>query len=123
MRQRNFRIYYWRSCGRNTQINNGPCTIDSLSSSVLPLLLWALTASAITTDPTTLNFNDIEMKNAVLDASAKKCIVCDSSKFSQGAIAQYASWSRFDLMITDAPLPEELANRITGLEIRIAGNS
>ena len=122
MRQRNSAYITGGFVDANTQITDGPCTIDSLQQFRPAIAFMGTNGIRYHNGPTTLNFNDIEMKNAVLDASAKNCIVCDSSKFSQGAIAQYASWSRFDLMITDAALPEELASRMTGLEIRIAGN-
>ncbi len=120
MRQRNVVYITGGFIDINTQITSGPCTIDSLKHFRPAIAFMGTNGIRYHNGPTTQNFDDIAMKTAVLDISAKTCIVCDSSKFYEGAIAQYAEWSRIDTIITDASMPEDVAPAEDRPEIVIA---
>jgi DeoR/GlpR family transcriptional regulator of sugar metabolism len=100
---------------------NGPGTIESLNN-FRPAIAFMGTNGLIYHDgPTTTDFSDVELKKSIINVSAKTCVVCDSSKFTVGAVTQYALWSSIDYVILDKDAPLDIQKKFTpNVEVKIA---
>lgn len=54
-----------------------------------------------TDGPTTFSFEEVMIKQHVLKKSAKKILLCDSSKFKKSGTYTFASFSDYDVLITN----------------------
>ncbi|MEO1988818.1 MAG: DeoR/GlpR family DNA-binding transcription regulator [Martelella sp.] len=68
------------------------------------------------------SFDDAEMKRVFLSRSTRKVVLCDASKFSCMSLVHVADLEQFDVLITDAEPPADLAQALAAaaVEIRIA---
>ena len=72
---------------------------------------WAfLGADAVDVEAGVTNVNTVEIpiKQAMLEAGARKVLLADSSKFGRKALATVVSVDAFDCIVTDAGLPPRL---------------
>ncbi len=71
------------------------------------------------------SFDDTEMKRVYLRRSTKKVVLCDASKFDCMSLVHIAPLSQFDMLITNAPPPLELAEALEAakVEVMVAGAS
>ncbi|MDK4716360.1 DeoR/GlpR family DNA-binding transcription regulator [Rhizobium sp. CNPSo 4039] len=71
------------------------------------------------------SFDDTEMKRVYLRRSTKKVVLCDASKFDCMSLVHIAPLSQFDMLITNAPPPPELAEALEAakVEVMVAGPS
>jgi len=71
------------------------------------------------------SFDDTEMKRVYLRRSTKKVVLCDASKFDCMSLVHIAPLSQFDMLITNAPPPPELAEALEAakVEVMVAGAS
>ncbi|WP_347445463.1 DeoR/GlpR family DNA-binding transcription regulator [Martelella sp.] len=71
------------------------------------------------------SFDDAEMKRVFLSRSTRKVVLCDASKFSCMSLVHVADLEQFDMLITDAEPPPDLAKALATaeVEIRIAGRA
>lgn len=58
------------------------------------------------------DYDDIPIKTAAINNTQNAVLLCDSQKFSSGAIMEYAKWEDFSCLITDADVSEEIKTRI-----------
>ncbi len=71
------------------------------------------------------SFDDTEMKRVYLRRSTKKVVLCDASKFDCMSLVHIAPLSQFDMLITNASPPPELAKALEAarVEVMVAGAS
>ncbi len=71
------------------------------------------------------SFDDTEMKRVYLRRSTKKVVLCDASKFDCMSLVHIAPLSQFDMLITNASPPPELAEALEAakVEVMVAGAS
>ncbi len=71
------------------------------------------------------SFDDTEMKRVYLRRSTKKVVLCDASKFDCMSLVHIAPLSQFDMLITNASPPPELAKALetAKVEVMVAGAS
>lgn len=69
------------------------------------------------------SFDDTEMKRVYLRRSTKKVVLCDASKFDCMSLVHIAPLSQFDMLITNASPPPELAKALEAarVEVMVAG--
>lgn len=72
-------------------------------------------ASALSTSrgPCVENFPEAHAKWKMMESAGRSYIVSDSSKFMNNALVEYAAWERFDGLITDRGLPEEIFRELS----------
>lgn len=98
-----------------SMIINGPFLLDSIKQ-FKPVIAFMGTNGVLWHDgPTSKNYKDIEIKNAIVKNSSISVVVCDSSKFHESGLLQYASWEDIDYLITDQGIPAELKESIEDL--------
>jgi DeoR family glycerol-3-phosphate regulon repressor len=70
------------------------------------------------------SFDDTEMKRVYLRRSTKKVVLCDASKFDCMSLVHIAPLSQFDMLITNASPPPELAEALEAakVEVMVAGS-
>jgi DeoR family glycerol-3-phosphate regulon repressor len=70
------------------------------------------------------SFDDTEMKRVYLRRSTKKVVLCDASKFDCMSLVHIAPLSQFDMLITNASPPPELAKALEAakVEVMVAGS-
>ncbi|CDM61769.1 MULTISPECIES: DeoR/GlpR family DNA-binding transcription regulator [Rhizobium] len=68
------------------------------------------------------SFEDTDMKRVYLRRATQKVVLCDSTKFKRMSLVHIAPLQQFDMLITDAMPPADLADALTaaGVEVRIA---
>ncbi|MGR9201217.1 DeoR family transcriptional regulator [Rhizobium leguminosarum bv. trifolii] len=68
------------------------------------------------------SFEDTDMKRVYLRRATQKVVLCDSSKFKRMSLVHIAPLQQFDMLITDAMPPSDLADALAtaGVEVRIA---
>ena len=71
------------------------------------------------------SFEDTEMKRVFLRRAKEKVILCNSSKFDRMSLVHIASLREFDMLITDARPPSNLAEGLAaaGVEVLIASEA
>ncbi|CTQ47435.1 DeoR/GlpR family DNA-binding transcription regulator [Roseibium aggregatum] len=65
------------------------------------------------------SFDDTEMKRVYLKRSTKKVVLCDAAKFNCMSLVHIAPLADFDLLITNAQLPAELAEALTAAKVDV----
>ena len=68
---------------------------------------------------TCANAYEIETKKAVMAATKTRILLADSTKFGKTQYAHFAELTDFNLIITDANIPDEYVQRIQGLDISL----
>ncbi|NNH58150.1 DeoR/GlpR transcriptional regulator [Rhizobium laguerreae] len=68
------------------------------------------------------SFEDTDMKRVYLRRATQKVVLCDSTKFKRMSLVHIAPLQQFDMLITDAVPPADLADALAaaGVEVRIA---
>ncbi|MGR9229010.1 DeoR/GlpR family DNA-binding transcription regulator [Rhizobium leguminosarum] len=68
------------------------------------------------------SFEDTDMKRVYLRRATQKVVLCDSSKFKRMSLVHIAPLQQFDMLITNAMPPSDLADALAtaGVEVRIA---
>lgn len=95
-----------------SMIINGPFLFESIKQ-FKPVISFMGTNGVLNHDgPTSKNYNDIQVKNAIVNNSYKAIVVCDSSKFNESGMLQYANWDDIDCLITDIGIPAESQEKI-----------
>lgn len=96
-------------------IINGPFLFESIKQ-FKPVIAFMGTNGLLYHDgPTSKNYKDIEVKNAIVKNSSTTVVVCDSSKFHESGILQYATWGDIDYIITDEGIPGDSKEHIEQL--------
>jgi DeoR/GlpR family transcriptional regulator of sugar metabolism len=91
----------------SAMIINGPFLFESIKQ-FKPVISFMGTNGLLYHDgPSSKNYNDIAVKNAIVKNSSTSVVVCDSSKFHESGILQYANWDDIDYLITDQGIPAE----------------
>lgn len=67
---------------------------------------------------TCANLYEVDMKRAVIEASDMKFLLVDSSKFGRVTTAYFADLKEFDVVITDAGIPEKYRKLLAKLGIQ-----
>ncbi|MCO6188636.1 DeoR/GlpR family DNA-binding transcription regulator [Rhizobium sp. L1K21] len=65
------------------------------------------------------SFDDTEMKRVYLKRSTKKVVLCDAAKFHRMSLVHIAPLADFDLLITDARPPAELAEALAAADVEV----
>jgi DeoR family fructose operon transcriptional repressor len=103
------------ACGfvkKNAFTLNGPYTIDSINHFKPAFAFMATNGIQYHDGPTCKDYRDIEIKKAIINNCEKTVLLCDSNKFHQGAVLQYAQWDDVDYFITDSNSSKNDLNRI-----------
>ncbi|MBY3231660.1 DeoR/GlpR family DNA-binding transcription regulator [Rhizobium laguerreae] len=68
------------------------------------------------------SFEDTDMKRVYLRRATQKVVLCDSTKFKRMSLVHIAPLQQFDMLITDAMPPADLADALAaaGIDVRIA---
>ncbi|MDU0309930.1 DeoR/GlpR family DNA-binding transcription regulator [Rhizobium sp. 10PS4] len=68
------------------------------------------------------SFEDTDMKRVYLRRATQKVVLCDSTKFKRMSLVHIAPLQQFDMLITDAMPPADLADALAaaGVDVRIA---
>ena len=62
----------------------------------------------------TTELSEAAIKSSVLRHSRNRILAADSSKWDHPALVRFAEWNQFDSWLTDASLPECVADTING---------
>ncbi|MBB4123352.1 DeoR/GlpR family DNA-binding transcription regulator [Martelella radicis] len=65
------------------------------------------------------SFDDAEMKRVFLARSTRKVVLCDASKFSCMSLVHVADLQQFDVLITDAEPPADIAKALSKAEVEV----
>ncbi|WP_246750486.1 DeoR/GlpR family DNA-binding transcription regulator [Martelella lutilitoris] len=65
------------------------------------------------------SFDDAEMKRVFLARSTRKVVLCDASKFSCMSLVHVADLEQFDVLITDAEPPADIAKALSKAEVEV----
>jgi len=65
------------------------------------------------------SFDDAEMKRVFLNRSTQKVVLCDASKFACMSLVHVADLKQFDVLITDAEPPGDIARALAKAEVEI----
>lgn len=93
----------------NGMLLNGPYLIDSIKQFKYNFAFLGTNGLKFYDGPTCLNYSHLPVKQLVIKNSEKVAVVCASSKFSNGAVMQFATWDEIDYLITDN-IPDEQQN-------------
>jgi DeoR family glycerol-3-phosphate regulon repressor len=68
------------------------------------------------------SFEDTDMKRIYLRCATQKIVLCDAAKFKRMSLVHIAPLQQFDMLITDATPPTDLADALAaaGVEVRVA---
>ncbi|MBY5357466.1 DeoR/GlpR transcriptional regulator [Rhizobium leguminosarum] len=68
------------------------------------------------------SFEDTDMKRVYLRRATQKVVLCDSTKFKRMSLVHIAPLQQFDMLITNAMPPADLADALAaaGVDVRIA---
>ncbi|MBY3561062.1 DeoR/GlpR family DNA-binding transcription regulator [Rhizobium laguerreae] len=68
------------------------------------------------------SFEDTDIKRVYLRRATQKVVLCDSTKFKRMSLVHIAPLQQFDMLITDAMPPADLADALAaaGVDVRIA---
>lgn len=67
---------------------------------------------------TCANFHEVETKRAIIESSDVKILLADSTKFGRVTAAYFADLKEFDIVITDAGIPEKYTKTLKNLGIK-----
>jgi DeoR/GlpR family transcriptional regulator of sugar metabolism len=67
----------------------------------------------------TSNLHEAQMIRQMIDASARVIIVADSSKFGRSAFVHICGLDRISVLVTDAPLAEDLASALKDAQVEV----
>ena len=59
------------------------------------------------------------MKRVYLRRSSVKVVLCDASKFERMSLVHIAPLNGFDILITDAPPPPQIAKALADASVRV----
>ena len=96
----------------SSMIINGPFLFESIKQFKPVISFMGTNGVLYHNGPTSKNYNDIEVKNAIVKNSSTSVVVCDSSKFHESGMLQYANWDDIDHLITDPGIPAESKENI-----------
>lgn len=65
------------------------------------------------------SLEDSELKRVYLRRSARKVVLCDSSKFHHMSLIRIADLNDIDLLICDAPPPADIASALAAAEVTV----
>jgi DeoR/GlpR family transcriptional regulator of sugar metabolism len=65
------------------------------------------------------SLEEAEMKRVFLQQSARKIVLCDSSKFDRMSLVQIATMNEFDMLITDAQPPAAIAEALEKADVTL----
>jgi len=88
-----------------SMIINGPFLFESIKNFKPSISFMGTNGVLYHEGPTSKNYQDIEVKNSIVNLSTTSVVVCDSSKFSVSGMLQYANWNEVDFLITDSGIP------------------
>ena len=91
----------------STMIITGPYIIESIKRFMPVISFMGTNGVRNHTGPTSKDYHDIDVKNEIVKNSTTSVVVCDSSKFHESGILQYANWGDIDYLITDSDIPAE----------------
>lgn len=103
-----------------SMIINGPFLYESIAQFKPVISFMGTNGVLYHQGPTSKNYNDIDAKNAIIKNSTKAVVVCDSSKFHESGMLQYARWEDIDLIITDTGIPAQIKTdleKVTRIQI------
>ena len=103
----------------NTLMFNSPGGLDLIASTRSDKAYISAAGVHDSLGVTCANAYEIETKKAVLAATKTRILLADSSKFGKTHYAHFADLTDFNLIITDADVPEEYTQRIQNLDISL----
>jgi DeoR family glycerol-3-phosphate regulon repressor len=65
------------------------------------------------------SFEDVDMKRVYLRRSSVKVVLCDASKFERMSLVHIAPLNGFDILITDAAPPQQIAKALGEANVRV----
>ena len=65
------------------------------------------------------SFEDVDMKRVYLRRSSVKVVLCDASKFERMSLVHIAPLGGFDILITDAAPPTQIARALAEANVRV----
>ena len=65
------------------------------------------------------SFEDVDMKRVYLRRSSTKVVLCDASKFERMSLVHIAPLGGFDILITDAAPPTQIAKALAEANVRV----
>ncbi|WP_373504083.1 DeoR/GlpR family DNA-binding transcription regulator [Aestuariivirga sp.] len=65
------------------------------------------------------SFEDVDMKRVYLRRSSMKVVLCDASKFERMSLVHIAPLDGFDILITDAAPPPQIAKALADANVRV----
>ncbi len=81
-------------------------------------------SSAIDDEGTLLDFDyrEVRVSQAILEKARTKILVADSTKFDRRAPVEIGHFQDIDILVTDAPVPDRMADAVrdSGLEVIVA---
>lgn len=103
----------------NTLMFNSPGGLDLIGSTRSDKAFISAAGVHDSLGVTCANSYEIETKKAVMAATKTRILLADSSKFGKTHYAHFADLTDFNLIITDADVPEEYTQCIQNLDISL----
>lgn len=97
------------------QCTVGPLTLSSLSSINVDKAFIATNAFSFEKGFTTPDFNQSEVKKAMMNSASKTIMLCDSSKIGKVNFIEFATLSSFDDFITDTNITPDNKKKLEEL--------
>ncbi|GAA1818109.1 DeoR/GlpR family DNA-binding transcription regulator [Nesterenkonia flava] len=103
------------------QAFTGPLTQRTLSSLRFDTALITPCAVSLHSGATAFDLDDAAVKQAAMDSSARRILLCDATKWGRTAFAAVAPLERFDALVTDRELSGEERAQLAdaGVEVHI----
>lgn len=103
----------------NTLMFNSPGGLDLIESTRSDKAFLSAAGVHDSLGVTCANAYEIETKKAVMAATKTRILLADSTKFGKTLYAHFADLTDFNLIITDADIPDEYVQRIQSLDISL----
>lgn len=104
---------------RNSFSLVGPLAEDVLDEMHADILFLGVDGFDVETGITTPNFLESRVNRAMVKASRRVVVVCDSTKFDRRSLSRIAPTSAIHCVITDANLPHETAEALRNQKIEV----
>lgn len=97
----------------------GPLAEDTISEMHADILFLGVDGFDMEIGLTTPNLLESRVNRAMINSAAKIVVVCDSTKFNRRSLSRVAAPSAVHYVVTDSGLPNEIAQALRDLNIKL----
>ncbi|MGM0874523.1 MAG: DeoR/GlpR family DNA-binding transcription regulator [Bacillota bacterium] len=104
---------------RGSHSLEGSLGVNILNQIHIDIMFTSANGFSLESGLTDFSVYEVELKKAMVNASKKVIALLDHTKINKNSIASFASIEQINGIITDGDITEELAQKLTGLNITI----